>query len=360
MKTLLFNPGPTNVSEDVREALKTRDICHREPEFTEVLPRVLRNLCGALGGADTHSAVMFVSSGTGCNEAICAAIHGKALVLNNGKYAERIFGIMERLGVDATQLSVPPLEPIDLGLLDEALGREPELTHLYVVHHETTTGVLAPLREIGRLAARHGVLLCVDAVSSLGGHEFDLVEDNIAFCSVSANKCLESFPGVSFVLARTGELEKLEGKSRSYYFDLHAHWKKEREGETPFTPAVQLVFAVDQAIRELVEEGVPARVQRYRNLAARMRTGLTNLGFELQLLPEGLQSNILTAVRLPKGMDYWRVHDKLKERGITIYSDAKTLAGGRFRVATMGALREEDVDWFLENFEEVLREEGVI
>lgn len=360
MRTLLFNPGPTNVSEEVREALKTRDICHREPEFTEVLPRVTRNLVAAFGGAETHSAILFVSSGTGCNEAICAAIRGKALVLNNGKYAERIYAILQRLGVPCAQLEVPHLEPIDLSLLARAVRDAPELTHLYIVHHETTTGVLAPLREIGKLAAEHGLALCVDAVSSLGGHEFDLVEDNIAFCAVSANKCLESFPGVSFVLARDEELAKLKGQSRSYYFDLHMQWSKQRQGETPFTPAVQLVFAVDRAVRELVEEGAAARVERYRRLSARMRKGLAALGLELQLLPDGLQSNILTAIRIPDGMDYWRVHDKLKERGITIYSDETTLAEGRFRVATMGHLSEDDVDWFLRNFEEVLREEGVL
>ena len=200
MKNMLFNPGPTNVSENVRDAIKTKDICHREKEFFEVLLRVNKNIVKVLNGEGTHSAVLFVSSGTGCNEAICASIHGKVLVINNGKYSDRICDILERFKVPMNRLKLPPLEPIDLDMIEKTLQEDKDITHIYLVHHETTTGALAPLRKIGELANKYNKLLCVDSVSSLGGHEFDLKKDNIAFCAVSANKCLESFPGVSFVI----------------------------------------------------------------------------------------------------------------------------------------------------------------
>lgn len=199
-----------------------------------------------------------------------------------------------------------------------------DITHVCAVHHETSTGALAPLRKIGELASKYRKLLIVDAISSVGGHPFDLRMDNVAFCSISANKCLEGFPGASFVIGRADEIEKLEGKSRSYYFDLYAQWKKGQDGEMPFTPAVQLVFALDASLKRLMEEGYDNRVNRYKALAMRMRDGLTKLGFELLLLPDELQSNILTAIKMPKGMNYQFVHDELKQRGITIYSETLT------------------------------------
>jgi len=360
MRTLLFNPGPTNVSENVRNAIRTIDICHREKEFFEVLLRVNKNIVKVLNGESTHSAALFVASGTGCNEAICASIHGKVLVINNGKYSDRICDILEMFNIPMNRIKMPPLEPVDLNLVENALKQDKDITHIYCIHHETTTGVLTPLRKIGALAEKYGKLLCVDAVSSIGGHEFDLQKDNIAFCAVSANKCLESFPGVSYVIGRTEEIKKLEGKSRSHYFDLHAQWKKEQGGQTPFTPAVQLIFALDAAVSELVEEGYEKRVERYKKLAKRMREGLKELGFELILLPEEMQSNILTAIKMPESMDYWKVHDKLKDRGITIYSDKKVLAQEKFRVATLGHITTKDIDWFLKNLKEVMEETGMM
>jgi 2-aminoethylphosphonate-pyruvate transaminase len=359
MKKMLFNPGPTNVSEDVRDTLKTHDICHREPEFREVLLRANKNLVEVFGGSGTHEAVLFVSSGTGCNEAICASIHGKVLVVNNGKYSNRICEILETYKIPFKRLEFEKTEPIDLKKIEEEFEKDTDITHLYLIHHETTTGALAPLRKIGELCKKYGKIFCVDSVSGLGGHSFDLKKDNIDFCAVSANKCLESFPGVSFVLGKREEIEKLEGKSRSFYFDIFKQWKKEQNGETPFTPAVQLVFAVDKAIQNLKEEGIEERIQRYQNLADKMRKGLIELGFELILLPEEMQSNILTAIKMPDEMDYWKVHDKLKERGITIYSSPGVLNQRRFRVATLGSITEEDVEWFLSNLKEVCEEEDI-
>ena len=359
-KNLLFNPGPTNVSEDVRNAIRTKDICHREKEFFEVLLRVNKNLTKVLNGSETHSAVLFASSGTGANEAICASIHGKVLVINNGKYSDRICDILGIYKIPINRLKLDSLQPIDLNLIEQQLQGDKEITHIYLVHHETTTGMLSPLRKVGELASKYDKLLCVDSVSSLGGHEFDLQKDNISFCSVSANKCLESFPGISFVIARNSELEKLQGKSRSFYFNLYEQWKKEQKGETPFTPPVQIIYAMDRALQEFIEEGYEARIIRYKELAATMREGLKKLGFELILFPEEYQSNILTTIKMPEVMDYWNIHDKLKERGITIYSDKSVLDKGRFRVATLGHITSRDIDWFLQNLQEVMGEGGLL
>jgi 2-aminoethylphosphonate-pyruvate transaminase len=356
---MLFNPGPTNVSENVRNAIRTQDICHREPEFFEVLLRLNKNLVKALNGENTHTSVLFVSSGTGGNEAICSSIHGKVLVINNGKYSDRICDILEKYKILTNRLRFPPEEPVSLDPIEKELQNDKEITHIYLIHHETTTGVLTPLRKIGELAKKYNKFLCVDSISSLGGHEFDLQKDNIDFCVVSSNKCLESFPGISFVIAKTEEIEKLEGKSRSFYFDLYQQYKKEKKGETPFTPAVQLVFAVDKAVQELLEEGYENRVNRYKRLAEKMRMGLRKIGFELILLLPEIQSNILTAIKMPKKMDYWKVHDELKKRGFTIYSGKEVLDKGKFRVATLGHITEKEIEDFLENLKQVCDEQGI-
>jgi 2-aminoethylphosphonate-pyruvate transaminase len=360
MRTLLFNPGPTNVSDLVRSQLQSGDVCHRETEFFEMVLRVNTNLVRVLNGEGTHSAVLLTASGTGANESIISSIRGKALVLNNGKYSDRLCGIVERYGIPLVRLSFDPLARMDLELVEKTIALDEEITHILFVHHETTTGALAPLYEIGDLAKQYNKLTVVDTISSLGGHPIDLKKDNITFCSVSGGKCLESFPGVSFVVGKTDEIMRLKGKSRSFYLDLYAHWEKEQRGETPFTPAVQLVFAADAALRQLLNEGYSERVERYKALAARMRDGLTRMGFRVLLLSEDVQSNILTSVAMPNGMDYWLVHDELKARGITIYSGPEVLAQRQFRIATLGSITLEDVDWFLSNLSEVARVAGLV
>ncbi len=351
---MLFNPGPTNVSNGVRNAIKTHDICHRESEFFEVLTKVRKKLLKVVNGEETHSVVAFVSSGTGCNEAIISSIHGKVLLINNGKYAKRLGEITERYNIPLIELKFDPLKPIDLGQIDSKLESNPDITHMVFVHHETTTGMILPLHDLGQLAKKYGVITVADTISSLGGYKIDVVKDNINFCTVSANKCLQSFPGISFVIAKKSDIEKLKGKSRSFYFNLYNQWESaEKSKQLPFTPAVQLFFALDKALDELIKEGVENRIKRQKENAEYMREGLREMGFKF-ILPDNLQSNILTSIHLPKDMDYWVIHDELKKRGFTIYSGQSTLDKGIFRVATLGNLFKEDIDSFLKNFKEVL------
>lgn len=356
---MLFNPGPTNVSEEVREAIKTKDICHREKEFFELLSRVRSKILKVINGEKTHTAVFFVSSATGCNEAVIASIEGKVLLINNGKYAQRLKEIIERYHLPLIELKFDPLKEINLEVIEKALKENSDISHIAMVHHETTTGFLAPLREIGQLAKIYDKFLFADTASSFGGHLIDVKVDNLSFCTASVNKCLESFPGISFVIAEITALEKTKGKSRSFYFDLYRQWEKEeKEKQLPFTPAVQLFFALDRALDELMEEGIKERIKRYEENARRMREGLKNLGFKF-LLPEHLlKSNVVTSILLPSNMDYWKVHDLLKERGQVIYTGKETLEKGIFRIATMGHLKAEDIDLFLKDLEDILKKTG--
>lgn len=356
MKTLLFNPGPTNISSEVRNSLITADMSHRESDFTEVLCQVNKTLVEILGGSGTHSSIMLVSSGTGANEAIINCIHGKILAINHGRYATRLCDIARTYNIPIHEYKIPELEPINLETLETILQNDKEITHIMLVHHETTTGMLEPLYDIGQLAKKYNKLIVVDGVSSVGGHDFDLQRDNVAFCGINANKCLESLPGISFVLARNDELSKLKGMSRSFYFDLYSHWIRQSKNEVIFTAAVQLVFAMNVALQRLKKEGYANRVKRYKKLAEHLRNGITNMGFELIPFPAQLQSNILTLIKLPENMNYQDIHDKLYHKGITIYSDSNSLKNGRFFIATMGAIDEEDVNYFLKTFELTLKE----
>jgi len=356
MKTLLFNPGPTNVHDDVRAALITKDMSHREKEFKEVLLRVNQNLVRLLNGEGSHNAILFVASGTGANEAVISTIHGKLLVLNNGRYSERLCQIAERYQIPIVQLTMPPLKIMDIALIEQKLQMDTKITHIALVHHETTTGMLAPLRDIGMLAKKYNKKLLVDGISSIGCQSFDLKKDNITFCTLNANKCLESIPGVSFVIGRTDEIELLKGKSRSFYFDIFTQWQKEREGKIPYTAAIQLVFALDVALQRLLEEGYDNRVARYKKLAQYLRDGLKKMGFDLILFPGEAQSNVVTSVRLPLGLDFYSMRDKMLDRGMTIYSAQNALEQGYFFIATMGNITEQDVQKFLQNLQEVLIE----
>lgn len=348
IRRLLITPGPTNVSHEVRSALLAPDMSHRDPAFRAVLARVTERLSRLLGGEETHSCVLFAGSGTGAMEAIISSLHGELMVLANGRYSERVALMAERFGVPTKRHSLPEREPPDLVGLERALEAIPSLTHLALVHHETTTGALLPLTALGEIAERHGLRLIVDGVSSVGGHDLHLVEDRVDYLSLNPNKCLESLPGVGLVLARNELLDELKGKARSFYFDLHAQWRRLQRREVPYTIPVQVTCALDVAVRRLGEEGYGPRVKRYARIAAYARRALSEAGFDLIELPESIRGNVITTMRLPMGVEFERLHDRLLEDGVTLYSDSATIASGRFFVATMGSITEADVDFAVE------------
>ena len=297
-----------------------------------------------------------MASATGSNEAIISSIYGKILLINNGKYSERLKEISQRYNIPVTELKFHSLEPIDLKIVEKRLKDDTKITHILLVHHETTTGMLAPLRQIGDLARKYRKILFADTVSSIGGHSIDAHLDNLSFFTVSANKCLESFPGISFVIARKSDLTTMKDRSRSFYFDLYKQWEYvEETGQTLFTPAVQLFYAIDKALSELIAEGLKNRIQRYKRMQNVLKLGLKEMGFSFAL-PDSLQSNVLLAVKLPVNMDYWIVHDLLKRNGFVIYSGQKSLEQHIFRVACMGRINEKDIKLFLQRFKEILKQ----
>lgn len=359
---VLLNPGPANTSHEVRRALLTPDLCHREPEFFEVMRECRERLVRMTGTQGVFSTVLLTGSGTAVVEAaVCSAVpRGRSLlVVNNGVYGDRLVQIARAHEIPVAVLSCDrtvPVSPLDV---ERMLGDDPAISHVAVVHHETTTGLLNPVEDIARVAARAGRRVIVDAMSSLFGEALTVNTDGFDFVAASANKCLQGIPGIAFVLARIEALRALEGRPpRSVYLDLHNHWKTQERDNTAFTPAVQVLHAMRAALIELEREGVDARLARYAASARRLREGMAALGFEI-LVPEGARANVLTTFLLLPGLSYDALHDAMKRRGYIIYAGQADLAAFAFRVANMGTLTPSDMDEVVTAFAASLEELGV-
>jgi len=357
---ILLNPGPVNVSERVRQALLRPDICHRESEFTELLYRIQGKLLKAFvpdAEAD-YAAVLITGSGTAAVEsALMSAIpHGKrALVLNNGVYGERLSQMvgLHRLGV--SELKYEWTARPDPERLRLALRQHPEIHAVAMVHHETTTGLINPVKEIADVVDSQNRAFILDAVSGLGGETIDIAGSHIYMVAGTAGKCIQGFPGVSFVLVRKGFLERMrQYPKRSWYLHLTHYVDDQGRGTIPFTPAVQVFYAFDEALSELLEEGVANRILRYKKASTLIRARMAKLGIKPMLTPER-QSNTITAYSLPDGVTYDQLHDRLKAQGYVIYAGQGQMESKIFRVANMGALTEAQLTGFLDAFEQACK-----
>jgi 2-aminoethylphosphonate-pyruvate transaminase len=356
---MLLNPGPVNVSERVRQALLRPDICHRESEFTELLYRIQEKLLKSfVPGAETeYAAVVLTGSGTAAVEsAVMSSLpHGKRmLVLNNGVYGERLSHMvgLNRLGV--SELKFEWTQRPDPERLRLALRQHPEVHGVAMVHHETTTGLLNPVKEIAEVVDSQNRVFIVDAISALAGETIDIAGSHMYMVAGTAGKCIQGFPGVSFVLVRKGFLERMRNyPKRSWYLHLTHYVDDQGRATVPFTPAVQVYYAFDEALSELLEEGVANRVLRYKKMATLIRERMAKIGIKPVLTPEQ-QSNTITAFHLPDGLSYAALHDKLKAKGYVIYAGQGSLENKIFRVANMGALTETQFTAFLEAVEGIV------
>lgn len=358
---LLLNPGPVNVSARVARALLRGDLCHREPEWQALQGDVRRLLLGLFVGpaaAPQWGACLLTGSGTAAMEAAVSSLcpPGKRLlVLQNGVYGERLAAIARAHGIEARLLEAPWTSPQDPAALARVLREDPELATVAAVHHETTTGLLNPVRELGRVCREAGRTLLVDAISSIGGEALELEAWGVDAVIGTANKCIRALPGLSFVLARRALLSRAaEWPPRTLYLHLPGYFSQQEQGGVPFTPAVQIGYALHEALLELREETVAARCARYRALAAHLRRGLSRLGLE-PLVAEGCRAHTITTLRLPAGWTYEVLHDALRRDGLVIYAGQGQLKQTAFRIANMGLMDEADIDRVLAALERLVR-----
>lgn len=353
---VLLNPGPVNVSPRVQQSLTRGDLCHREAEFSDLSDAIRAKVVKAFGSA-AYSVVLLSGSGTLAVEAMVSSAvpdGKKLLVINNGVYGDRISQMADAHNIPYEELRFEWMLPPDLDQIEAALERDPSIAAVAAVHHETTTGLINPVAEIGNIVRRRDRRFLLDAVSSLGGEDLDFERDHVDLCACTANKCIQGLPGVSFVVGKKEVLRSMGGYSRrSLYLNLPLHWEAQERSGTPFTPAVPAWYALDEAMDELLEETVVGRVRRYSNAAHFLRQGFSRMGLEC-FVPEKLRSNTLTSLTLPPGMSYIHLHDSLKERGFVIYAGQGKLQTSVFRVANMGHLQKEDFRRFLVQLENII------
>jgi 2-aminoethylphosphonate-pyruvate transaminase len=253
--------------------------------------------------------------------------------------------IARRLGHEVEALTWAEDQPVDPERLRQRLGQTPGFTHVAVVHCETTTGLLNPLVEIAEATAAGGAALIVDAMSSFGALPIDLAEVPATAVLASSNKCLEGAPGVSFAILRRDALMASEGSSRSLALDLHDQWRGfEANGQWRFTPPVQVVAALVEALRLLEAEGGPAaRLRRYAANFAVLSEGMRHLGYEPYLAP-AVQSPVIATFRPRPGedFDFDRLYAALERQGFVIYPGKLTKAES-FRIGCIGDVRPDDM-----------------
>lgn len=361
----LFTPGPLTTSATVKEAMLS-DIGSRDSAFIQTVAEIRDGLLCLAGVAQDGGweVVLMQGSGTFTVEAVVSSsipADGALLVARNGAYGARIATIARCHGIPVVEITCGEGAPVDPAAVDAALAEHAEITHLAVVHCETTAGVLNPVAEIGAVAKARGVTYIVDSMSAFGAVPIDLETCHVDFMVSSANKCIEGVPGFGFALCRRTALDTCEGRARSLSLDLHAQWKGlEANGQFRFTPPTHALLAFRRALTELEEEGgVSGRQARYQENHAAVLAGIRALGLE-PYVPESDQCWIITSVRYPESaaFSFEALYEGLNERGFVIYP-GKVTDGDCFRIGNIGRLFSEDMDALIVALRATLAEMGV-
>jgi 2-aminoethylphosphonate-pyruvate transaminase len=348
-RTILLNPGPVTLSDRVRAALTNGDWCHRESEFAQLVQDINARIAAVHPGlAGDYDSVLLTGSGTAAVEGMLASFapaRSTTLVLANGVYGERMARMLMDYCRPHRVLPHDWMSSVSLTRLEQALEQDPTISHVAVVHHETTTGRLNDLEAIGRICQAWGAKLLLDGVSSFGAERIEGRDWNLAAVAATANKCLHGVAGLSFVVARRDLWAAPPERPPGVYFDLHAyHRAQHADGFSPFTQAVQVAFALREALAEHQEQGGwAARGELFRLRANRVAATLAGLGVTT-LLSSSEYSSVLWSYRLPPGLTYARLHDALKKRGFVIYAGQGHLSPDIFRIAHMGDIQADDLD----------------
>jgi 2-aminoethylphosphonate-pyruvate transaminase len=358
----LFTPGPLTTSDRVKRAM-LRDLGSRDTAFIQIV-REIRAALLEVGGVADHGyeAVLIQGSGTfGIESVVGTAVppDGKLLVAINGAYGQRMAAMAERLRIETIRYTIPENQPIDPHEIANLLAADAFISHVGVIHCETTTGLMNPVEEIGAVVRRAGRQLIVDAMSSFGGVEFDA--GSADYVVSSANKCIQGVPGFAFALARRDALAATADWARGLSLDLHAQWRGlEKDGQFRFTPPTHALLAFREALDELADEGgVPARAARYARNRAVLWEGLAALGLE-EYLPRELQGPIILSYRYPRhgAFRFDELYARLSDRGLVIYP-GKLSNADCFRIGCIGHLFEADYRELVEAIGAVLDGMGV-
>ena len=364
-RNVLLNPGPATTTDTVKMAQVVPDICPREKEFASLMKGLRADLLKVAHAPENEfTSVLFCGSGT-INIDICinslVPEGKKILVVNNGAYNSRAVEVCQMYHIPYIDLKSSVYKQPDLKAVEETLQANPDVAVVYCCHHETGTGVLNPIREIGALAHQHGAIFISDTTSTLGMIPFDMVKDNVDFCMASAHKVLMAMSGLSFIIGRTSVIEASKHyPTRSYYCNLYMQYEYfEKTGEMHFTPPVQTIYATIQALKEYFEVGETAKFARHRRVYEAIRKGVTDLGFETVIDPK-IESGLVVSVKYPDdpNWSFERVHDYCYERGFTIYP-GKISTTNTFRLCALGTIDVKDIEDFFIVMQQALNHYGI-
>lgn len=354
---LIMLPGPTNVSERVMKAMTGPIINHRGDEFRQLYKGILeksRHLFQTEG-----EVVVFSSSGTGGVEAAVWNLirpGDVAIVPVFGEFSARLAETVEMAGGSAIRVSaesgkVPPFDQ-----LRAAAEKQGSFKALFLVHNETSTGVAAPYaEEATKLAKEHGAFAVIDAISSLGGYAIPVDRWGVDVCITGSQKCIAAPPGLALLSVSGKVAEFLKGSPpKTRYFEIPRYLEYGARGETPFTPALPLFYALDEALKELLEEGLARRVERHDKMSGLLYDGLAGLGLR-PVAEKSVRSKTVIASFYPDGVDDAKFRKALSDqRGVVVAGGFGPFAGRVFRVGCMGQINEERVSTTLRSIEETM------
>lgn len=362
MTPILLTPGPLTTREETRAAM-LKDWGSRDEAFIALTAEMRRRLLGVAKGIGSHVAVPLQGSGTFIVEAAIGTLvrpADKLLVLVNGAYGERIAAIAQRLRLPCQVLAFEEWQPVEPARVEQALAADPAITHVAMIHCETTTGLLNPLEEVAALVAKAGRKLLLDAMSSFGALPIDLSSTPITAVMASSNKCLEGTPGLGYALIEEAALAEAKDNSPSLALDLYEQWRGlESNGQWRFTPPVQVVAALVEALRLFeAEGGQPARLARYRKNCDILVEGMARLGFRLFLDPAH-QAPIIASFHYPtdRPFHFEGFYQALAARGFVIYP-GKLSRAPSFRIGCIGAVEPGDFHRLLAAIADIMKESG--
>ena len=364
-RNVLLNPGPATTTDTVKYAQVVPDICPREKEFAGLMKGLRSDLLKVVHAPeDEYTAVLFCGSGT-INIDICinslVPEGKKILVVNNGAYNSRAVEVCQMYHIPHIDLKSSVFEQPNLADVERTLQENPDVAVVYCCHHETGTGVLNPIREIGALAHQYGAIFISDTTSTLGMIPLDVMKDNVDFCMASAQKGLMAMSGLSFIIGRKSIVEASKNyPTRSYYCNLYLQYEYfEKTGEMHFTPPVQTIYATIQALKEYFAEGEEAKFARHHAVYKAIRQGVAELGLQTVIDPK-IESGLVVSVLYPEdpNWDFEKVHDYCYERGFTIYP-GKISTTNTFRLCALGAITPKDIEDFFIVLKEALVQFGI-
>jgi 2-aminoethylphosphonate-pyruvate transaminase len=360
----LLTPGPLTTSRSVKQALLA-DWGSRDVEFRQVVREIRAELLTLAGCDHSFDCVLMQGSGTFAIEAALGSLapskRKKTLVVANGAYGERAAQILDKLGRHTIKISKTDTTRLAVEHIAATLDEDKAISHVWLIHCETTSGIVNPLSELAQAVKQRGRIFMVDAMSSFGAVDLNMVRDGIDVMVSSSNKCIEGIPGFSYVLLKKELLVASEGESHSVVLDLFEQWKGlEANGQFRFTPPTHALVAFHQALHELKDEGgVAARGARYARNAVVLIKGLGALGIK-PLLGETESGPIIQTFLTPRdpNFKFERFYDALRSKGFAIYP-GKLTKRESFRIGTIGRLDETVMERVVVAIRDVLKDMNV-